>query len=229
MSETLVNPDFDRSNQGSLQGVIAQALRQFQKNHDTCLPATVISYDRTKNIASVQPQIQMVAYGGNLVNRGELATVPVFASGGGGFVVNFPLVAGSKGWIKANDRDISLYLQGGKATAPNTQRMHSFSDGVFYPDFGSNFTIAGEDSASAVIQNQDGSIRISLFPTKIKMTVGGNTFEINQTEMLATVGANTLQIGPSTIVMTSPLINMMGEVDIIGGPLKVNGVIVTVP
>ena len=221
-ASTTVNPDFDRSNQGSLQGIIAQALKQFQRNLDSCLPATVISYDRANNVASLQPQIQMVAVDGTLVTRAPIASAPVLALGGGGFLVNFPLVAGSKGWIKASDRDISLYLQSGNSAAPNTRRFHSFESGVFYPDFGSNFTVADEDSAAAVIQNQAGTIKIALWPDRVKVTAGSNTFELNQTEAIVTVGSLLLQVGPSIIGMT-------GEVDITGGPLKVNGVVVTVP
>ncbi len=39
------------------------------------------------------------------------------------------------GWIKANDRDISLIFQrGGLEDQPNTARLHSFSDAMFFPD-----------------------------------------------------------------------------------------------
>jgi hypothetical protein len=237
-SETIVNPDFDRSNQGTLQGLIAQALNNFKKNLDNCLPATVISYDRTKNVASLQPQIQMLAVDGTLVNRASIASAPVFAMGGGGFLINFPLVSGSKGWIKANDRDISLYLQSGNTTAPGSGIMHSFSNGVFYPDFGSNFTIAGEDNASAVIQNQAGTIKISFWPNKVKITAGSNTFEVNETDIIAKVGSNTLDLNATQLTatvgslifqMSGAIIGLTGEVDVIGGPLRVNGVPVTVP
>jgi len=239
MSESrITDPDFDRSNQGSLQGIIAQALKAFQRGLDNCLPATVISYDRDKNIASVQPQIQMVAVDGTLINRASSASVPVYAAGGGGFVINFPLVAGSKGWIKASDRDISLYLQSGNRTAPNTARMHSFENGCFWPDFGSNFTIAGEDSASCVIQSQDGSIKISLWPTKIKLTVGSNTFEVTESELSAVVGSNSLTmnatglsavIGSTLFDINSTGVDLTGQLNIIGGPITVNGTIVIVP
>jgi hypothetical protein len=109
------------------------------------------------------------------------------ALGGGGFVANFPLPAGSKGWIKAADRDISLYLQSGNAGAPNTKRMHTFSDGLFIPDVGSGFTVASEDTTNAVIQSLDGSVKVSLGSTTIelKATTVIVTGTLNVTENLS--------------------------------------------
>lgn len=165
----IADPVYDDANEGTLQGVIAQALQQFSMNLEIMLPATVIAYDRATNFASVQPSINMVASDGSVVPRQPIASVPVLTIGGGGFVVAFPLPAGAKGWIKACDRDISLYLQSGNQTHPPTKRFHSFSDGVFIPDF-SSFTIAGEDAEHATFQSQDGTIRIALWADRIKLT-----------------------------------------------------------
>lgn len=170
MSDSVITePVYDDANEGSLQGVIAQAMQQFSMNLEVMLPATVIEYDRVTNFASVQPSISMIASGGTVVPRQPIASVKVMTFGGGGFVLSFPLPAGAKGWIKACDRDISLYLQTGSQTHPPTKRFHSFSDGVFIPDF-SSFTIAGEDTEHATLQKQDGTIRIALWADRIKIT-----------------------------------------------------------
>lgn len=165
----ITDPVYDDANEGSLQGVISQALQQQSMNLEVMLPATVIAYDRVTNFASVQPAINMVASGGSTIPRQPIASVKVITIGGGGFVLTFPLPAGAKGWIKACDRDISLYLQTGGQTHPPSKRFHSFSDGVFIPDF-SSFTIAGEDTEHATLQNQAGTIRIALWADRIKLT-----------------------------------------------------------
>lgn len=188
-SNSNVPPDYDSANQGTLQGVIRQALQTFLMNTDDMLPATVISYDRVANVASVQPCIQMVTTDGTLVGRGAIASVPVLSIGGGGFLVNFPLVGGSRGWIKANDRDISLYLQASATAPPNTKRFHSFSDGLFIPDVVAGFTVNGEDANNMVIQNTDGTIRVALWPDRVKVTTPNGTG----------------QFGPDRILFTSPL------------------------
>ncbi|CAM6031752.1 unnamed protein product [Sphagnum compactum] len=124
-------------------------LEEFQtyllKTTDDMLPAIVVAYDRTSNIATVQPAIHMVTTDNTLVGRSQVASVPVLALGGGGFFINFPLVSGSRGWIKACDRDISLYLQASAAAAPNGKLLHHFSNGVFIPDIVKGYTISGDD------------------------------------------------------------------------------------
>ncbi|OWK42477.1 hypothetical protein [Fimbriiglobus ruber] len=43
-------------------------------------------------------------------------------------------MTGDTGWIKANDRDISLFKQTTAASSPNTARLHDFADAMFFPD-----------------------------------------------------------------------------------------------
>jgi hypothetical protein len=164
-------PSFDPANAGTLQGVVDEAIKRAMVGLEIMLPATVISYDRTNNVASVQPQILMVATDGSTEQRAPVASVPVLALGGGGWLITFPLPAGSKGWIKASDRDISLYMQSGGMTAPNTARLHSFSDSMFIPDFTSGYTLSAEDVANnMVIQSADHTKRIALWPDRIRIT-----------------------------------------------------------
>lgn len=188
-SENDVIPQYNPSNRGTLQGVIDEALNSLLKNTDDMLPATVIGYDRVSNVASVQPSIYSVATDGTLIKKASIASVPVFALGGGGFVVNFPLVSGSRGWIKAGDRDISLYLQAMNNAAPNTKRMHTFENGLFIPDIVSGFTINGEDTNNMVIQTLDGTIRVAIWPDRVKVTTPNATG----------------QFGPDRLLFTTPL------------------------
>lgn len=179
-------PAYDFANKGTLVGLLQQLSQSLLKTTDDMLPAVVISYDRTANIATVQPGVHMVTTDGTLVGRAPVAAVPVLALGGGGFLINFPLVAGSRGWIKANDRDISLYLQSGNLAAPNSQRLHSFSDGLFIPDAVSGFAVSGDDASNMVIQNLNGSVKVTLAPNGINIvasagpvTITGNTIALN--------------------------------------------------
>jgi hypothetical protein len=127
------------------------------------LPASVVAYDRATNRASVQPLIPVITTSGVQINRAPVASVPVLQLGGGGFVLSFPIAAGDLGWIKANDRDISLFKQSLKNSIPNTQRKHSFEDAMFIPDtMFSGVTIAGGDADNVVLQNLAGTVKISL-------------------------------------------------------------------
>ncbi len=144
---------------------------KFLQNTDDMLPAKVIAYNRATNRAQVQPLIVMVTTSNEQVPRAQIASVPVLQIGGGGFVISVPLKPGDLGWIKANDRDISLFLKNYAQTAPNTQRKHKFSDAVFIPDsFMKDVIINGEDDENLVIQSLDGTVRIALWEDKIKIT-----------------------------------------------------------
>ena len=154
-------PSQDPADSDSLAGVLRNVFKKMLQNIDGMLPAKVISYDRKSNLATVQAMIQMVGTSGNATSRATTMSIPVLALGGGGFVINFPIKAGDKGWIEASDRDISLYMQGKQNEAkPNTLRLHSFEDGRFIPDIFGEYEISEEDQDGMVIQSLKGESKI---------------------------------------------------------------------
>jgi len=175
------------SNDDSLIGAFRVAQRKGLERVDDMLPVRVIDYDRASNRARVEHQIQMVTTDGDLVDRSQVASVPALSLGGGGFTINFHLPEGSLGWIKANDRDISLFLQSYSKRPPNDRRIHDFSSGLFIPDVMTGYTIADEDSQACVLQSLDGSVRISLNNERIKFVVGGQDV-LTMTDKDATFG-----------------------------------------
>ena len=172
--QTTVNP----ADADTLAGAIRQVLDKFlQNNIDDMLPARVISYDASTNIVRVQPLIRLVDTQGNEIKRSQL-TIPVFNIGGGNALLRFNLNTDDLGWIKANDRDISLFLNGLSESRPNTNRKHQFDDAVFFPDKMRQFTASSDDSgALAVLQNTTGTTRISIFESSVVVTA--NEITIN--------------------------------------------------
>lgn len=163
-------PAHDAASEGSITGTLLEVYRQFLKGTDDMLPARIISYDRSQNTAVVQPLIRVLTTSGELVSRQAVPGVKVFQFGGGGFFMGFNLLPGDLGWIKAADRDISLFLQSYAESGPNTLRLHNFSDALFFPDVMRGYTIAEEDAGNMVLQNTDGSVRVSLWPDRVKVT-----------------------------------------------------------
>ena len=163
-------PSLNPANEGSMVGMMQQVLQKFLQGVDDMLPAKVVAYDRASNMATVQPLIMMVTTAGDTIQRAPVASVPVFQIGAGGFVLNFNLNAGDLGWIKANDRDISHFIRSFSQQKPNTFRLHSFEDGVFFPNVLTGFTIDEEDAENVVLQTLDGSQRVAIWPDKIKIT-----------------------------------------------------------
>lgn len=180
MTDAYNPPSIDPADEDSLTGVFRSVLQKFLQGTDDMLPAIVIAYDRTTNRATVQPQIMMGTTSGEKVARAQIASVPVLNIGGGGFVLSFPIKPGDLGWIKASDRDISLYLQQGPGQEewPNTKRLHSFQDGLFIPDVLKTFTVDGEDAERVVLQTTDAMTRIAIAPGLVKITTPG-TVEVD--------------------------------------------------
>lgn len=153
------NPTID----GKLRTVLRFAfMKLVQGTMDDMLPAQVVAYDRASNMASVQPLISVVSTLNVIVNRAQIARVPVLQLGGGGFMLNFPIRPGDLGWIKANDRDISLFTQFWRMVRPNTKRMHSFEDGIFIPSILTDFAIDSSDAQNVVLQSINGGTRFSM-------------------------------------------------------------------
>lgn len=156
----------DESKKESLPALLDHIMTDFLKNNiDDCLPAIVQSYDEVNNRVTVQPLIRLLQTDGVEVPRGTL-TVPVFHYGTNRMSLRFKLAKGDLGWLKANDRDISLFLQSMKEERPNTLRKHSFSDAIFYPDCMKGMAT----TANATMSNEAGTVKTEWFDDKIVHT-----------------------------------------------------------
>jgi Phage protein Gp138 N-terminal domain len=166
---------------------VGAALHSHKMNLQGMLPAKVISYDRTKNIATVQPQVMHADVADNAYSRFTLAQIPVMSMGGGGFHINFPIKNGDLGWIFAADRDLGLFLQTLQESKAPTSRMHTFESGMFIPDVFRQYSVQAQNSGAMVIQSTDGATFISISngvvnitaPTSVTVTTPLATFSQN--------------------------------------------------
>ena len=198
MAEQHANPSRDPANDESLLGMARQVLDKFLQQIDDCLPARVVSYDRTANRAMVVPLVKLLTTDNRQIGRAQIAAVPVMQFGGNGVALSFDLKAGDLGWIKANDRDISLILQAYKDNAPNTLRKHSFQDAVFIPDVMRGVTINGEDAHNAVLQTLDGTVRVAIWPDRVKITKDAMHVEVGPVNITLSNGAAGLTMTPTS-------------------------------
>lgn len=171
MTTPLQKPNTDQANEDNLSGQTKELFKKWLREEvDDCLPARVVSYDDTTNRAVIQPVVMIGTTDGSKVSRAQIANIPVFRFGGGGMFIRFPLKAGDLGWLKANDRDISLIMQsGGGEEWPNTVRLHSFSDALFFPDTLKAWIIDGANTENAVWQTLDGKTCIALGESGIEL------------------------------------------------------------
>lgn len=170
-NELFNSPSIDPAGRGNWVGTMKLILTKFLAQTDDMLPAQIVSYDRATNRAEVIPLITQVTTDGVRVPRAQVASIPVLQLGAGNFVLSFPVKPGNLGWIKANDRDISIFMQSFGESAPNTQRKHSFEDALFIPDtMFQDVVINSEDEDNVVLQTLDGTQRIAIWEDRVKIT-----------------------------------------------------------
>lgn len=193
---TLQKPNTEQAIEGSLAGVQRETLTKWLRDEvDDMLPARVVSYNDATNRAVIQPLVMIGTTGGGKVSRAQVASVPVYRFGGGGFFMRFPIKPGDLGWLKANDRDTSLIFQaGGGEDWPNTKRLHSFSDAMFFPDTFKSWVIDGAHTDGAVWQSLDGTVVVALDAGKITLKAG----------------ASTITMTPSGVAIVSPSLTHNG-------------------
>jgi hypothetical protein len=165
-------PSIDPANDGDLPGMLRQVFGKLMQGVDGMLPARVVAFNGDRNAprVTVQPLVALLTTGNAQVSRAQIASLPVFQFGAGGFLMSFPLQPGDLGWIMASDRDISLFLQAYDVARPQTLRKHNFADAVFIPDVMHNYSIAVEDETNAVWQTADSDTRVALWPEFVKIT-----------------------------------------------------------
>jgi hypothetical protein len=126
--------------------------------------------------------------------------------GGGGFVLNFPLQPGDRGWIEASDRDISLWMQGlAPDQRPNTLRLHSFQDARFLPDVFRGFDTSDVGADAMTIQSLGGAVRVELSPSRLRLV------------------APTIKMDATAVEITADTVDITGDVATTG-TLTNNGV-----
>lgn len=212
---TPIIPSRDPASSNTLGGTFATIFRKKMLKIDGQLPAVVISYNRTTNLAMVRPLISLLLTNGQVLARATIASVPVLALGGGGFSMTFPLKAGDRGWIEASDRDISLYMQSGQAAKPNTLRIHQFSDGRFIPDAFAQYTFDAEDANGMCLQSWDGTQKITINPANV-------TIKATNIALIATQGIS-MQAGTGITRTAASITDLAtGAVAITGGTVTLN-------
>lgn len=197
------NPSIDPANNDSLVGTLNFCFSKLLQNTNGMLPAQVLAYDRTTNRVNVQLLITILGTDGTQTPRAQIASLPVLILGGGGLTISVPIIEGDLGWVLANDRDISLFLQNYQQSPPNTNRIKNFADGLFIPDAMRTHNISTSNEGYLLIQNENNTIQIE---------IGTDT----------TTGANQINIVADRINLDVGLTGFLT----LNGNLDVNGAII---
>lgn len=179
------NPSGSLLSDSSLDDVLSLVGRKLLMEKDDMLPARIISWNPDTNRAQIEIMYQMTMTSGEMHQLSAPAEVPVQFPGGGGFILVFPLKEGSLGWIKAADRDMSLFLQSYDVQPGNTPRIHCFEDGVFIPDVMHAFKMSNGEGIS--IQTVDGANAVTVTKDSAIMKVGAATLTLTSGKLVSSV------------------------------------------
>lgn len=186
-------------------GILKFLFDKQMQNMDDCLPARVVSYDRAKNRGQLELLYMVTGTDGGLTQMSGVASVPCLQLGGGGFMLSFNVKAGDLVWIKACDQDITLFKQNYSAFNGNTKRMHSFKDSFFIPDIMRSYSISGEDSDAVVLQSVDGSIKVSLNTSRLKLAFNSTSVTLNDSAINMTVGGASFAMSAGGVESSVPM------------------------
>lgn len=154
-----------------LGNALQEAMRQALMQIDGMLPAVVTTVDRAAGRVSIKPLIMAGTATGGKIPRPVVPNIPIMTMGAGGIYASFPVKVGDLGFVFSASRDTSLFYQSqGGEDWPNTERIHSFSDGGFLPLKLFNFSIAGGVLADGFsLQTDDGQTFVTLKDGEIQL------------------------------------------------------------
>lgn len=150
--ENIENPSFAK--------VIKDAVENRLIDVHTCLPGTIISYDSSKQKASVQPNIQRKMLNGVVQDLPIINSVPVVHPRSGKAAILLPLKAGDPCLLIFAERSIDLWKSKGGQVDPQDTRKHDLSDAFCIPG-GSAFPMAlAGDPSDLVMVNDKAEVRL---------------------------------------------------------------------
>ena len=154
---------------------------------------TIVSFDATKQTASVQIAVLRLLPGGETTPYPILTNCPVFVLSGGDTAITMPIAAGDTCLVLFNDRDLDIWATTGNTSVPNSGRFHDLSDGLVLVGFRHALNPISGYSTTEVALRKAG----------FKISIGANgyiTLSGNATITIDTDGVITLTSGGGAIV-----------------------------
>ena len=140
-----------------LADLILMAIRANQVELNTCMPATIVSYDSAKQTASVQPSFKRMRLDTkSFITRAVIDDVPVVFPRSQGRGIVFPIAAGDPVMLLFSQRSLDSWLdKGGEIDLADT-RLHNINDAIAVPGLTSiNDALSPTPSSTALEVRSD--------------------------------------------------------------------------
>ncbi len=201
------------------------------KDVGTSVPAIVLNFDSSKQLATIQIAIQGVGADGKSFEQPPILSVPVYFAGGGGFSIQHKIQAGDEGIALFSQRAIDSFISKGAGQPNPILRFHDFTDAMFFsglrstPNKISNFNTDGigiykDDGSQKISIKSDGTIEIT---TTGKAEVNGSEFLPNGIINCTAVNTGSLATG-AIVAPTGGSGISIGSSDPNSPPVLLNGV-----
>lgn len=196
----------------------------------TAFPARVVSYDRAKRTADVQPILkgrQRRETGNVIETMPVLQDVPVLFQSTSRNGVSFPLEAGDLVWVMFSEQDMDrLAISDGSVAAPRSYQRFTLRSPVCIPGFHTNVTVSDQSDADALVVHGDtiklgsktATAKVALVPgvqTAIAGALANPTILSAQAALLTAIGTGipaaietaqeTLELTIAAYFTTSPV------------------------
>lgn len=166
----------------------------------------VVKYDEDKMIVDVQP-LTKYPDEEKFEKKPQVLSVPVALVYGGGFVIRPVYQPGDLGFVVYLDRDSDATIAKGSEADPNTERLHSGDDAIFFGGVRiGNKQITGLPTKKLCVATDDGSIYIAV--GKEKINVKGDVKIEGNVDIIGDVRVS----GKVDVTQT-----ITAQVDVIGG------------
>lgn len=183
---------------------------------NVAIPGKFVSYDKTKNLAQVQPVIQRKKNDGTLVTIPVINNVPVWHARSGKAAVIIPIKVDAPCWIQFSQRSLDIWKIQGGITDPADTRHHHISDAVVFPGvYPNNDQLPGEDT-DLVLMNDKSEVRLEPGgKMSLKNTTSGDELIdlVHQmADLLSTTTVNTI-FGPMKLNDFATFAIIKGKLD----------------
>ena len=175
------------------------------KEVGTSVPAVVLNFDSSKQLATIQIAIQGVGADGKSFEQPPILSVPVYFAGGGGFSIQHKIQAGDEGIALFSQRAIDNFMSKGAGQPNPILRFHDFTDAMFLPGLRSTPNKISNFNADGIgIYKDDGSQKISIKSDGTIEIQTTGAADINGSKLLPGGIITCASIAPGAIVPPPP-------------------------
>ena len=179
----------------SLEETINTAIDNALKELHTSLPAKVLKFDSAKQTVNLEIQQKRLYADGDKLTPPPLIDVPVHMFRAGGFAITMPINVGDTGFVIFAERSLDEWQVLGNAEVPTDSRLHSLSDGTFFPTLHSDKNHISSYSSNLEIRTESGNGKLEISPAgKIELSKDGEGVLDILSQTLGVLGSATVTV-----------------------------------